>query len=237
MANASITTIDSILKSILGLFYPSICPGCSKILMNGEDMICVNCLFDLPFTDIHNKINNQVEERLAGKIPFDAATALCFYQKSSTIQSLIQALKYRGNTDIGLYLGEMLGRSLSYSNRFNDIDYIIPVPLHPMKLRMRGYNQSDFIGEGVSVALNASVSNENLVRSKHTQTQTTKSIFDRWKNVSQIFECLDPDQFANKHVLVVDDVITSGSTLEGCISALTVIPGIKISVALIACAE
>jgi len=205
--------------------------------LSGEKLICVNCLLDLPFADMYNLENNAVEERLAGKVPFNCATALCYFQKSSTIQALIHELKYRDNTAVGSYLGEMLGLGLEKSDRFQNIDYVLPVPLHPNKLRVRGYNQSDFIAEGICETLNASVITENLIRKANTQTQTKKSIYDRWQNVSTIFTCNDASSFENKHLLIVDDVITSGSTIEGCINALKDIPGVKISVAVLACAE
>ena len=224
-------------RNILQLFYPKICAGCKESLLPGEKLICVNCLLDLPFADIHNVENNAVEERLAGKVPFDTATSLCYFQKASTIQSLIHELKYQDNGEVGIYLGEMLGSGLENSKRIKNIDFVIPVPLHPHKLKSRGYNQSDFIAEGICASLNAEPMLDNLVRKTNTQTQTKMSIYDRWQNVSTIFSCNKPAQFENKHLLIVDDVITSGSTIEGCINALKDIPGITISVAVLACAE
>jgi len=227
----------SILRDVVDLFYPNICPGCKGGLLSGEALICIDCIFDLPYTNIANQENNLVEERLAGKVSFNAATALCYFRKASVSQALIHALKYKKNTEVGLYLGEMLGNTLLRSTRFNDIDYVVPVPLHPQKLKARGYNQSKFIAEGVYKANQAEPIYDNLVRLKHTNTQTTKSIYDRWQNVSKIFGVNNKDEFEGKHILIVDDVITSGSTLEGCVTAFDVVKGVKISVAVLACAE
>jgi len=192
---------------------------------------------DLPYANLFDVKDNAVEERLSGKVPFHAATALCYFQKSSTMQSLIHELKYRDNVEVGTYLGKMFGSGMKKSTRFEDIDFVLPVPLHPNKLKLRGYNQSDFIAKGIAKEMSIQPLLNHLIRRKNTNTQTKKSIYDRWQNVSQIFECPHPEELKDKHVLIVDDVITSGSTIEGCINALYEIEGIKISVAVLACAE
>ncbi len=238
MSASKPSALKSILTSTWRLFYPKICPGCDGGLLENEGLICISCLFELSYANTHDRMCNPVEEKLAGKIHFDGATALCYYHKSSAIQSLIHALKYKRNTDVGLYLGEMLGRELSNSYRFKDVDIVIPVPLHPRKLQQRGYNQSNFIAEGICNGMpNARPSIGNLYRGKNTNTQTSKSIFERWENVSKIFSCRDPREYVDKHVLIVDDVITSGSTIEGVLAALENIKDIRMSVGVLASAE
>lgn len=206
-------------------------------LTSQEQMICINCIRQMPFTNFHDEPFNIMEQRIVGKTNFYAATALAFFKKKSSIQSLIHNLKYRARPEIGFYLGQLLGAQLRDTIRYSDVDYIMPVPLHPKKLKKRGYNQCQSIAEGIAEELMVAVDNQSLTRKANTTSQTNKSVYDRWKNVSQIFHCSNKERFEFKHILLVDDVFTSGSTIEGCLHSFGEIPGVRLSVATLACAE
>ena len=159
-----------------------------------------------------------------------------YFYKGGKVQQLMHKLKYKGQSEIGIYLGNMYGKELIKTTRFNTVNYIIPVPMHPKKQKKRGYNQSEIIARGLSQSMNATVDTATLIKSTSTQTQTRKSRFSRWENVKEVFELKEHNHLIDKHVLLVDDVITTGSTLESCILNLLKVPGIKISVASLACA-
>jgi len=205
--------------------------------MNQEKYICLKCLFDLPRTNFHSIHGNKVEQQLWGKVQIEHATSYFYFRKGSRYQKLIHYLKYKGLKELGEEVGKHFGFDLCESPDFSEIDVIIPVPLHPRKFRKRGYNQSEWIAKGLGFALNKPVDSNNLVRKVHTSTQTQKSRFDRWKNVEGIFEVQQPEMLHNKHVLLVDDVMTTGSTIEACSVALLKVSGLKISVATLAYAD
>ncbi len=171
-----------------------------------------------------------------GRIPFHAVSSCYFFSKQGKIQHLVHELKYKKNKDAGLFLGNELAKSLSESPYFSGIDFIVPVPLHPKKMHKRGYNQSEIIGKGMTEIIPAELNTTNLVRSVASATQTHKSRLARWDNVKDIFILNRPEEFAGRHVLLIDDVITTGSTIEACGRALLQAPDIKISVAAAACA-
>ncbi|MDP4203485.1 MAG: ComF family protein [Bacteroidota bacterium] len=225
-----------LLQHLVNLIFPNLCLACNESLVGGEESVCLSCLADLPYTNFHLRQANDIEKRFWGKFPVENATSLYFYKKATTGQHLLHALKYRGEKQLGIILGRQLGSNLRQSSFYNDVDLIVPVPLHPQKCRKRGYNQSECICEGISEAMQIPVNFSNLVRLIENPTQTRKGVYERWENTKGIFGLVDVSVFAGKHILLVDDVLTTGSTLEACASALLQAENIKISVATIAVA-
>lgn len=205
-------------------------------MMKNEYVICGRCRLHLPLTDFHNDRENLVAKQFWGKTDLNAATSLLFFNKGSIVQNLLHKLKYTGHRQVGHELGKILGFQMNDSELFSGIDYIIPIPLHPKKQKKRGYNQSDFIAGGVSEAMNIPVHHNAVVRLIHSETQTRKSRFDRWENVNSIFHVAKPNDLMGKHILIVDDVVTTGSTLEACANQVLQLRDTKVSVATIACA-
>ncbi len=227
-------TLNNYLFDFLSLFIPEICITCEDKLLASENYICLKCLYDLPRTNFHKIEGNQVEQLFWGRVKIEKATSWFYFRKGSRYQSLIHFLKYKGLKELGEVLGESFASEISNSNYFNSIDVIVPVPLHKKKKKKRGYNQSEWIAKGMAKILNVPVSSENLVRLKHTNTQTRKSRFERWENVEDIFQVLDPGSLEGKHILLVDDVVTTGSTLEACAFSLLKHKNIKVSIATLA---
>lgn len=222
---------------IIELLFPNLCNGCGLGLYTGEKAICSHCLYDLPYTDFHLFADNRVAKQLWLRLPFEAAMAMLYFKKGTKIQNLIHNLKYNGKTEVGHKLGYLLGQQLLLSQQYKAIDYIIPVPLHVKKERERGYNQSVCIAEGLSEVIQAPVKKNLLIRKKITETQTRKSRFIRYENMVDVFELFGIDQLKNKHILLIDDVITTGATIEACGNALLKSGIRKLSIASVAFAE
>ena len=197
-------------------------------------MICTPCSYHLPRTNFHTHKENPVREIFGGILPLYAATSLLFFNKGGMTQTLVHKLKYDGKKEIGIYLGKLLGIQLMESELFRDADLLVPVPLHPAKLKKRGYNQSEVIAMGMETVMKAKLNADILFRTTHTSSQTRKSRYERWENVKDIFDVKNKELLENKHVVLVDDVITTGATLEACAEPLLLIPGIKLSVASLA---
>ena len=221
-------------SDFLALFYPKYCEICKRVLTEGEDFICTHCLSDLPKTYFHTLKNNPVEMLFAGRIPVFRATAFCVFRKGNSMQILIHRLKYRGNKEIGIFLGKLLGTSLAENPDFNSIDIIIPIPLHKQKQKKRGYNQSEYIAKGISQVLSKQIDTSSLIRITDTSTQTRKTRYNRWENVSSIFQLTDNKNLTGKHILLIDDVITTGSTMEAAAQLLVSLPNTKVSIASLA---
>ena len=212
------------------LLYPDLCVVCGENLLKNEQYICLSCLNDIPKTNYHLLADNPIEKRFWGKVPIFRATAFFYFQKGSSFQKLMHALKYKGNKEIGEKIGKYAAIDLLESIDFKSIDVIIPVPLHPSKYKKRGYNQSEWIGKGLSEILEKPQNTTTLIRKRENTTQTKKSVFERFENTEGIFDCSDKTTLIGKHVLLIDDVLTTGSTLEACIQALLQIKGIKVSI-------
>ena len=227
----------SYLADFVSLLFPELCAACHESLITKEHLICTKCRFDLPFTNFHLQADNIVARQFWGKMPVEAAYALYYFTKGGKIQNLMHQFKYKGVKEIGNLLGEIAGAQLITSEPFKNIDLIVPVPLHKKRLRERGYNQSLCFAEGLATKLNATVEDNNLVRTVATKTQTHKSRFARFENMQEVFIVKDPERLKNKHVLLVDDIVTTGSTLEACGVQLLKAEGVKLSIATIAYAE
>jgi ComF family protein len=222
------------LKNIYELFYPALCACCNNTLTSNELTICINCRHDLPHTNFTNEENNLVEKSFYGRIQIESATALFYFFKKGNIQNLMHALKYKNQQQVGTLLGNWLGDEMSQSNRFSSIDYIIPVPLHKNKLKTRGYNQVSYFGKSIAKSLNIPFNETILTRVSYTKTQTKKIRFDRWNNVQELFFVEDQKALENKHILLIDDIITTGATLEACCKAFEKTKNLKISIACMA---
>lgn len=216
------------LHEIFSLFFPRLCLGCGCPLNECEEFLCEHCKFDLPFTNYHSVRDNPVEQCFWGKVPVERAASMLYYHKKGIVQSVIHSLKYRQCPEVGNYLGAMAAHCCG--DFFCGMDYLMPVPLHKKKIRQRGYNQSHRIAEGIASVAEIAIS-EDLKRVVYTATQTHKDKFERYENTLHSF-CLDnPQIYEGKHILLVDDVLTTGSTLESCVRAvLQAQPNVRISV-------
>jgi ComF family protein len=221
------------INHLVNLFYPNICQSCGNSLNEQEKVICISCQLRLPKTGFHMHEENPVARIFWGRVNLHAATSFLFFSKMGKVQNLIHRLKYKQQKEVGIVLGRMFGNELLNSPFFTDIDFIIPVPLHPKKTKIRGYNQSLMIANGLSESMGIEVNND-LQRKTHSSTQTKKSRYARWENVKDIFEILNTEKLEGKSVLLIDDVLTTGATLEACASVLSEIPDIKISIATLA---
>ena len=224
------------LDDFISLFYPRLCAGCATSLVRGEEVLCLNCLGDLPRTNYHLYNENPVSQIFEGRVNITLATSFCRFDKGGRLQHLLHELKYKGNCEVGQKMGILFGYDLIQSALFKDIDAIIPVPLHPKKEKKRGYNQSVEICKGLSESMNRPIITGNLLRTIHTASQTRKGRFERWENVSGIFNVKNDAELIGKHLLLVDDVVTTGATLEACCEPLLQIPGVRVSIATLASA-
>ncbi len=223
-------------EDIISLFYPRLCTGCNISLVKGEELLCLNCIADLPRTNYHLIRENPVFQQFVGRVQIELATSFCRFDKGGRLQHLLHQLKYKGNREIGQKMGQLFGYELIQSVLYNTVDAIIPVPLHPRKEKKRGFNQSAEICIGLSEAMNRPHLIGNLIRDIHTESQTRKGRFERWENVSGIFSLRDRNAIKGLHLLLVDDVITTGATLEAAAVPLLEIEGVKVSIATLACA-
>lgn len=220
----------NLVDDFISLFYPRTCMACGSTLFHNEEVICTSCLLHLPKTGFHKIKDNPVAQVFWGRANLESAAALFYYRKGGKVQHLIHQMKYLGHKEIGIFLGELYGSSLKRSEYFKTVDTIIPIPLHKKKLKKRGFNQAEIFAKGLANTMNVPVDIHTVYRDVATSTQTKKSRYKRWENVSDIFKLQDLNTLAEKHVLVVDDVITTGSTMEACVNTLQNVPGIRISV-------
>ena len=226
----------SLINNVLSVFYPDLCVGCQQVLQQNEKHLCVHCMLHLPETNYHLDHSNPLTLLFAGRVPVKETASLLFFRKGTHAQHILHSLKYRGNKEIGAFLGEYYGRKLAESPLYQDIDLIIPIPLHPQKLKKRGYNQSEWIAKGLSAGMNVPYNTSLLVRTAFTDTQTKKGRYSRWENVKSVFAVTDHNTLRGKHILICDDVLTTGATMEAAISKLTENGDVTVSVVTLACA-
>jgi ComF family protein len=218
-------------NDLLNLFYPRLCVSCGELLTESEKHICLHCLCDLTYTSFFYQAGNPVLNRFVTRAPLVNATAFLRYKKDTKVQRLVYAFKYYGNRELAYQLGRQAGRALESHTACGSIDFLIPVPLHPKRMRKRGYNQSEYLCRGLSSILHIPLHSTALRRKVNTRTQTRlKSWSERRKNMREVFALNEAESLQGCHVLLVDDVVTSGSTLSSCIEALQLVPGIRISV-------
>ncbi len=225
------------ISDLVDLFFPKVCITCGERLISQENYLCMNCWHDLPVTNFHKNQNNKVAQLFWGRVKIENATSFFGYKKGSRYRELIHYIKYKGLKELGFETGRRFGLILAQTPEFSSIDIVVPVPLHKRKLKKRGFNQSDWIATGIAEALKKPVSTDNLFRRVFTSTQTKKNRFERFRNVEGIFAINNSVQFEEKHILLIDDVVTTGSTLEACAVELLKLRNTKVSIATLAFAD
>lgn len=218
------------------MFYPRLCVGCGDALQQNEQLLCLHCMLHLPETNYHLEHDNPLLWVFAGRVQVREVASLLFYKKGNRVQKILHHLKYNGKKEIGAFLGEYYGKKLYEEERFRSVDYIIPIPLHPKKERKRGYNQSEWIAKGLSMGLNRPYCTDVLIRRQYTETQTRKNRFSRWENVKEVFQLQNHERVRGCHLLVCDDVLTTGATTEAAVQQLLQIDGVSVSVVTLATA-
>lgn len=227
--------MSSYIRALINLFYPKACVGCGLSLMREEEFLCVGCEMELPINPFLNEPNNEIKQVFAGRLPLKSANTFLYFSKNGITQRLIHGLKYEDRQDVGNMLGYRFGLELAALN--NSYDAIIPVPLHPDKEKTRGYNQCLSIAQGLSQALNCIVLDDVVCRNVANPSQTKLNRAKRWDNVSGIFSLINPEAIANKHILLIDDTLTTGATLESCGSEILKAPGTMLSIVTLAYAQ
>ena len=225
--------LKDLTHGLVHLFYPRLCEGCSKPLLAAEEVLCISCALEIPETNYHNIPDNETALRFVGRIPYVHATSFAWFTNDGLLQHLVHGLKYKDKKENGYYLGSQFGHSLKPTEWISSVDLIIPVPLHPAKEAKRGYNQSMLIAEGMGEVLNKPASDKLLLRTRDTESQTRKSRAERVDNMAGAFKVNDNAALAGKHILICDDVLTTGATLEACALELMACENVKISIATI----
>jgi ComF family protein len=226
--------LKTLFSNTIHLLYPHVCSGCGSDLLDKDSLLCLRCINELPHTGFALQPGNSVEKIFWGRLPITAAHCQFYFEKESLIQHLIHQLKYKNNKAVGIYLGELMGTTLLHSERFTAIDYLIPLPLFVDKERKRGYNQAKIICDGMAAVMNIPVITGNVMRQRFTQTQTRKHRTERWENVAGSFTVKNSEVLKGKNILLVDDVITTGATLEACGSVILQTEGVKLYIATLA---
>ena len=203
-----------IIDNLLGILFPRLCTICDTRLQESEEHLCLMCIAALPRTNYHNQEENRLDEFLGGKFVFNRAAAFCYFYKSGALQKIVHQFKYKANPKLAFYMGRLYGQELKDSPFINDIDYLIPVPLHPKREKKRGYNQAEEICKGISVTTGIPVCTSAVERMANNKSQTQQSKTERWENVKNIFATTNHLSLKGKRILLVDDVITTGSTIE-----------------------
>lgn len=223
--------LKEIKDSLLHLAFPHVCEGCGTDNLQADHILCLRCLSSLPQTNFHLHPNNPIEKIFWGRIPVVHATAQFYFTKESMMQHLMHQFKYKNNKEIGLYLGKLMGFALAASNRFSFVDALIPLPLHKSKEHKRGYNQAAILCEGIAGVLGKPVLKNIVVRPEQTETQTKKGRVQRWQNMEGKFALNNNTAIEGKHVLLIDDVITTGATLEACGREILKAGNVQLSIA------
>lgn len=225
------------LRDFIALIYPRVCMACGNSLYSGETCICTFCIFRLPRTHFHMQDDNPVARIFWGRVNVRSAASYYYFGKEGRVQRLVHQLKYKGQKEVGTALGRMYGPELMESRLFRSVECVIPVPLHKQKLKKRGYNQSECFAMGLAESMGIVCETRALVRGTPSESQTRKGRYKRWENVENVFSVKDPSALENKHLLLVDDVITTGATMEACAVQILEVKGVKLSLASIAYAN
>ncbi|OQY02356.1 MAG: hypothetical protein B6I20_06920 [Bacteroidetes bacterium 4572_117] len=222
---------------LFNLFFPRKCNNCGSNLDKTELEVCKKCLFEIPKTNFHTDTDNPVNKTFWGRVNVEFATSGFYFTKKSILQNLLHSIKYHNKKELAFELGKYLGVQLIKSGCFGNCDVIIPIPLHPAKKKKRGYNQSEWIAMGMSDKMRIPVDTKVLKRHVNSKSQTKKNREERWENVRSAFSVEIPEKFPGKHILLIDDVITTGATIEACASQLIEKLKVKVSVASLAYAS
>jgi ComF family protein len=223
--------LKEIKESVLHLLFPHICAGCGNDILNKESSLCMRCIDAMPETNFELHPGNPVEKIFWGRLALSSATGQFYFTKESLMQHLMHQFKYKGNRELGLQLGRLMGDQLKRSGRFDTIDALIPLPLFPAKERKRGFNQATILCQGIADVLKTPVLDKVIIRPQHTETQTKKGRIERWKNIDGKFILDNPAAIQGKHLLLVDDVVTTGATLESCGHELLKTDNVQLSIA------
>jgi competence protein ComFC len=221
---------------VAGLLFPRRCSACDSALYRHEKILCTACRADLPLARFHDDPLNRIEQLFQGRIQLTAASAFLLFNRAGMVQRLLHRLKYKGDLDLGIHLGCMMAEDIKTAERFKDVDALMAVPLHSSREHRRGYNQSQVIVEGMSRILKLPCIKHGLKRISGTRSQTRKGRLSRWTHVKDAFEVVNETPLREKHVLLVDDVVTTGATVEGCAKAMSQVPGLRLSLYAAACA-
>lgn len=227
-------TLIETFHSFMHLFFPHVCEGCGTDIIDRDTVLCTKCYLQLPATHFIADKNNLVEQKFYGRLQVEAAGGAYYFTKDSLLRNLVSALKYRGNKEIGFFLGRQLGKMLSATDRFDNVDVIVPLPLNPRKEQKRGYNQAEVIAAGVSSVWQRPLLTNVVERKIFTETQTHKDRISRWQSMQNVFAVTNPNALAGKNILVVDDIMTTGATLEACGEQILCVPGTKLYIATVA---
>lgn len=227
-------SIKRYLSDLSTLFFTQACAGCDAPLVSGEKLICTSCWYHLPYTHSHKDQENSGARQLWGRVRLEAVASFWYFREPSRVKRIIHQLKYRNRPEIGTEVGIRYGALLADTAPFNQADIIVPVPLHPKKLRARGYNQSAFFANGLAHSMQLPVVENAIVRRRATESQTHKTRYERYENMLKTFEATDAGAIARRHVLLVDDVLTTGATLEACASTMLENGAAKVSAVTIA---
>lgn len=231
-------SVNEWFQDFISLFYPNLCWACKEVIYANGEGICTNCAVTLPYTNFHDHPENIVNKVFWARFTFEGATALFYFNKQTRVQRLIHLLKYKNKPEVGVVLGQMLGNQLKDSNVFGPVNTVIPVPLHPAKAKKRGYNQAAKIALGIAQAMDIEFMEHGLLRTKFTATQTKKSRAERVKNMEAVFAVNPNHNLNSRNILLVDDVLTTGSTLESCANTiLNQAQGVRLWIAALAYAE
>ena len=221
--------MKSYLKDIVQLFFPKVCPGCGKGLLNNEHLVCSNCILSMVKTPFDFGPDNPVSKIFEGRLNLENAGALFYYSRDTKLQNMVHEIKYNNRKDLGRWLGEQMGLALSKSETGKEIDLMVPVPLSASRQKERGYNQSRLLAEGINSVMPIPVEKKIISRRNKSESQTHKNRAERWENVKRDF-VLEDTSLSDRHILMIDDVITTGATLEACASVLTSLKNCKISI-------
>ena len=229
-----IKLIKSYTNSFSHLLYPHNCEGCGTDTLNDDGYLCAKCYYDLPETGFIDVADNPVEKIFYGRLRLEQAAAGYYFTKDSLLQHLIGQVKYKRHRDLGTYLGKLIGHQLNKSTRFNDVALLVPLPLNARKEAKRGYNQATLICEGIAQVWQKTIVADAVVRTVFTQSQTNKTRIARWQNMEGVFAIANAKQLQGKHILLVDDITTTGATLEACGSEILQVANTKLSIVTVA---
>ncbi|MEM1327628.1 MAG: ComF family protein [Bacteroidota bacterium] len=228
------TSITQYFEDFSNLFFPKLCYACGEHPIQGEDILCASCTYELPILDYYLYPDNELLRSMEGRNPLETVVAMYTLTEGSRVQRLIYQLKYKNARNVGVELGKTFGQKLTQTAHFQDIDAIVPVPLHPRKLRKRGYNQSEAFSEGLATSMQKMHLPNGLKRIRHGRSLTQKSRQERYETIKEAYRVHEAEKLSGKHILLIDDVLTTGATIEVCARELLRLPDTKVSVAVIA---
>ena len=226
--------IQASFNDFIHLFFPHVCTGCGSDILEKHNQLCLQCLSELPATNFFSQPGNPLEKKFYGRMPVENGGAGFFFTKDSLIETLIYELKYKGNKDIGFYLGKLLAKFLAGNELYDNVEVLVPLPLNAKRQIKRGYNQSTALCDGIASVWKKPVIDKAVIRKVNTETQTHRGRITRWENMEGVFAVAEPSAIENKHILLVDDIITTGASLEACGSEILKIAGVKLSIATLA---